>query len=631
MIPQETIDKIFESARIEEIVSDFVDLKKAGVNYKGCCPFHDEKTPSFVVSPTKGIFKCFGCGKGGNSIMFIQDIQGANYPEALRYVAEKYNIEIIEEELTAKQKEKISAKESQLIATKFASQYFQDMLWNTEEGNTIGLSYFKERGFSDAIIKEFHLGYSPKKQNAFEKYALKAGYDKNILIESSLIGENNEGKSYDKFRERIIFPIHSYSGKVIGFGGRAFNPEAKSKYLNSSETLIYDKSKVLYGLNVSKQAISKLDKCFVVEGYTDVISMHQNGIRNVVSASGTALGNYQINLIKRSTNNVVLLFDGDNAGTKATIRSIDLCLKSEMNVKIASFPTGEDPDSYSKKLTTNEFQSYLDKKAINFVDYLINIYKINEEKDPAKIIESKKKIISSISKIPDVFSREEYCKIYHGKLGVSEQALLEQINKARSTIKNSPKQNSAEKNSTLKTQKKSANTAEQKLQKQEEEILRLLINYGNEPFKNVEGNVAEMIITELHQDKIKFSNTSFQKLYLEIITLIETSGLIDIQKLTNNTNVEISKQTVDLITQAHNISDNWKQRHNIITGREDEKLYKTTEKAILSLKKSIVDLKISELQEQIKFEDISEEGMKKLNKLTKLKTQIAKILGRNIG
>ena len=631
MIPQETIDKIFEAARIEEIVSDFVDLKKAGVNYKGCCPFHDEKTPSFVVSPTKGIFKCFGCGKGGNSIMFIQDIQGANYPEALRYVAEKYNIEIIEEELTSKQKEKISAKESQLIATKFASQYFQDILWNTEEGRAIGLSYFKERGFSDAIIKEFHLGYSPKKQNAFEKYALKAGYDKNTLIASSLIGKNNEGKSYDKFRERIIFPIRSYSGKVIGFGGRAFNPEAKSKYLNSSETLIYDKSKVLYGLSISKQAISKLDKCFVVEGYTDVISMHQNGIRNVVSASGTALGNYQIKLIKRSTNNVVLLFDGDKAGTKATIRSIDLCLKSEMNVKIASFPPGEDPDSYSKKLTTNEFQLYLDTKAINFVDYLINIYKINEEKDPAKIIESKKKIISSISKIPDVFSREEYCKIYHGKLGVSEQALLQQINKARSTIKNSPKQKSAAKKSALKTQKKSTNTAEQKLQKQEEEILRLLINYGNEPFKNVEGNVAEMIITELHQDKIKFSNMSFQKLYLEIIALIETSGLIDIQKLTNNTNIEISKQTVDLITQAHNISDNWKQRHNIITGRENERLYKTTEKAILSLKKSIVDLKISELQEQIKFGNISEEGIKKLNKLTKLKTQIAKILGRNIG
>ena len=633
MIPQETIDIIFEAARIEEIVGDFVDLKKAGVNYKGRCPFHDEKTPSFVVSPTKGIYKCFGCGKGGNSIMFVQELQGANYPEALRYVAAKYNIEIVEESLTVEQESKLSAKESQLIATKFASEYFQDTLWNTEEGKTIGLSYFKERGFSDEIIKQFKLGYSPKKQNAFEKAALKAGYDKNILIASSLIGENEEGKTYDKFRERTIFPIHSYSGKIIGFGGRAFNADAKSKYLNSGETLIYDKSKVLYGLDISKQAISRANKCFIVEGYTDVISMHQNGIENVVSASGTALGTYQIGLIKRSTNNVVLLFDGDNAGINATIRSIDLCLKAEMNVKIASFPEGEDPDSYSKKLTTDKFQEYLEKTAINFVDYLIDIYKLKQETDPAKIIEIKKKIIFSISEIPDVFSREEYCKIYHGKLGVSEQSLLQQVSKARTMVKSGPISNLGEKTAPLITQKKSKTTIEQKLQKQEEEILRLLINYGNEIFlvQEEEESVAGMIINELHQDGIEFSNPQYQKLYTAIINGIENAGLIDVQKLTNNSDIEISKQTVDLIAQAHNISDNWKQRHNIITGREDEKLHKTTEKAILSLKKGIVDLQISKLQQQLQTGDIDEDGIKKLNNLTKIKTQIAKLLGRNIG
>ena len=633
MIPQETIDRIFEAARIEEIVGDFVDLKKAGVNYKGRCPFHDEKTPSFVVSPTKGIYKCFGCGKGGNSIMFVQELQGANYPEALRYVAAKYNIEIVEESLTVEQESKLSAKESQLIATKFASEYFQDTLWNTEEGKTIGLSYFKERGFSDDIIKQFKLGYSPKKQNAFEKAALKAGYDKNILIESSLIGENEEGKTYDKFRERTIFPIHSYSGKIIGFGGRAFNADAKSKYLNSGETLIYDKSKVLYGLDISKQAISRANKCFIVEGYTDVISMHQNGIENVVSASGTALGTYQIGLIKRSTNNVVLLFDGDNAGINATIRSIDLCLKAEMNVKIASFPEGEDPDSYSKKLTTDKFQEYLDKTAINFVDYLIDIYKLKQETDPAKIIEIKKRIILSISEIPDVFSREEYCKIYHGKLGVSEQSLLQQVSKARTKVKSGPIGNLGEETVPLITQKKSKTTIEQKLQKQEEEVLRLLINYGNEIFlvQEEEESVAGMIINELHQDGIEFSNPQYQKLYTAIINGIENAGLIDVQKLTNNSDIEISKQTVDLIAQAHNISDNWKQRHNIITGREDEKLHKTTEKAILSLKKGIVDLQISKLQQQLQNGDIDEDGIKKLNTLTKIKTQIAKLLGRNIG
>ena len=633
MIPQETIDRIFEAARIEEIVGDFVDLKKAGVNYKGRCPFHDEKTPSFVVSPTKGIYKCFGCGKGGNSIMFVQELQGANYPEALRYVAAKYNIEIVEESLTVEQESKLSAKESQLIATKFASEYFQDTLWNTEEGKTIGLSYFKERGFSDEIIKQFKLGYSPKKQNAFEKAALKAGYDKNILIESSLIGENEEEKTYDKFRERTIFPIHSYSGKIIGFGGRAFNADAKSKYLNYGETLIYDKSKVLYGLDISKQAISRANKCFIVEGYTDVISMHQNGIENVVSASGTALGTYQIGLIKRSTNNVVLLFDGDNAGINATIRSIDLCLKAEMNVKIASFPEGEDPDSYSKKLTTDKFQEYLDKTAINFVDYLIDIYKLKQETDPAKIIEIKKRIILSISEIPDVFSREEYCKIYHGKLGVSEQSLLQQVSKARTMVKSGPIGNLGEETVPLITQKKSKTTIEQKLQKQEEEVLRLLINYGNEIFlvQEEEESVAGMIINELHQDGIEFSNPQYQKLYTAIINGIENAGLIDVQKLTNNSDIEISKQTVDLIAQAHNISDNWKQRHNIITGREDEKLHKTTEKAILSLKKGIVDLQISKLQQQLQNGDIDEDVIKKLNTLTKIKTQIAKLLGRNIG
>ena len=632
MIPQDTIDRIFEAARVEEIVGDFVELKKAGVNYKGRCPFHDEKTPSFVVSPTKGIYKCFGCGKGGNSIMFLQDLQSASYPEALRYVAEKYNIEIIEESLTPEQASKISAKESQFIATKYANDYFQDCLWKTEEGKTIGLSYFKERGFSEEIIKEFKLGYSLKKQNSFENAAIKSGYDKKVLLESSLIGQNDDGKSYDKFRERIIFPIHSYSGKVLGFGGRSFSPEAKSKYLNSGETLIYDKSKILYGLYASKKAISKNDKCFIVEGYTDVISMYQNGIDNVVSASGTALSYSQINLIKRLTNNVVLLFDGDKAGIKATIRSIDICVKGEVNVRIVSFPEGEDPDSFSKKLSAIEFQDFLEKKSINFVDYLIDIYKLNDQTDPAKIIDIKKKIIFSISEIPDVFSREEYCKIYHSKLDLSEQALLKQVIKARSIIKTSTltkKKNKPE----VKNKKAYTNKNQIKLEKQEEEILRILINHGNKTFINndKEESVASMIINELHQDKIELSNTIHKNLYNTIIKIINETNKIDINLLLNNIDNKISKLTVDLVAEAHNISDNWKQQHNILTGREDEKLYKTTEKAILSLKKEIVDHKISQIQTKIKDGAITKNEIKNLGSLIKIKTQISKVLGRNIG
>ena len=632
MIPQDTIEKIFDTVRVEEIVGDFVELKKAGVNYKGRCPFHDEKTPSFVVSPTKGIYKCFGCQKGGNSINFIQEIQGVSFPEALRYAADKYNIEIEEQELTPEQESRMSAKESQFIATKFASEYFQNVLWNTSEGKAVGLSYFKERGFSEDTIKKFQLGYSPKKQNSFEKAATKAGYDLEILAASSLIGKNEDGKTYDKFRERTIFTIHSYIGKVIGFGGRAFSPDAKSKYLNSGETLIYDKSKVLYGLNLSKQAISKADRCFIVEGYTDVISMHQNGVENVVSASGTALGPQQIQLIKRSTNNVTLLFDGDKAGIKATLRSIDLCLKAEMNVKIASFPDGEDPDSFSKKLSTEEFQEYLEKSAINFVDYLIELYKLNDINDPTQVIEIKKKIIKSISEIPDVFSREEYCKIYHQKLGIEEVKLIAQVNKARSMVVSSPIRNLSLKQEAVKTKKISSNS-EDKLQKQEEEVLRLLLNYGNETFilDEEDESVAAMIINELENDGIEFSTPIHNDIYKQIIAKIEETGKINIQSFINSNEEHISSLAVNLVATPHSISNNWEERHKIYTGLESQKMQKTTKKAILSLKKGVVDFQISELQKAIQEETIDTAGTKKLNELTKIKTQIAKLLGRNIG
>lgn len=630
MITQETVEKIFDTVRVEEIVGDFVELKKAGVNYKGRCPFHDEKTPSFVVSPTKGIYKCFGCQKGGNSINFIQEIQGLSYPEALRYAASKYNIEIEEQELTPEQESRISAKESQFIATKFANDYFQDILWTTEEGKRIGLSYFKERGFSEETIKKFELGYNPKKANSFGKAAIKAGYDADVLVASSLIGKNENGESYDKFKDRAIFPIHSYTGKVIGFGGRAFNPDAKSKYLNSGETLIYDKSKVLYALNLSKQAISKHDQCFIVEGYTDVISMYQNGVENVVSASGTALGPQQIQLIKRSTNNVTLLFDGDKAGVKATLRSIDLCLKAEMNVKIISFPDGDDPDSLAKKLSTKNFHDFLKDNAVNFVDYLIDIYNLKKANDPAQIIEIKKKIIQSISEIPDLFSREEYCKIYHQKLGIDEVKLIEQVNKARAKIPRSLNRNLDNNPSSIK--KKLDKNPANKLQKQEEEILRLLINYGNETFiiEEEEESVAAMIINELKDDGIELSTPIFNELYQKIITEIETTGFISNKDFINSSKEGISSLAVNLIASPHTISENWEERHKIYTGLESQKMKKTTEKAILSLKKGIVELEIAKLQKEIKEGTIEAEEIIKLKELTKIKTQIAKLLGRNI-
>ena len=504
-------------------------------------------------------------------------------------------------------------------------------MWNTTEGKNIGLSYFKERGFNEEIIKKFKLGYNPKGPNTLEKAAINAGYDKKILLNASLIGENNDGKSYDKFKERSIFPIYSYAGKAIGFGGRSFNINAKSKYLNSAESPIYDKSKVLYGINLAKQDISKHDNCFVVEGYTDVISMHQIGICNIVSASGTALSKNQILLIKRITKNVTLLFDNDKAGVNATIRSIDLCLQLEMNVKVCLFPEGEDPDSFSKKNTSETTLSYLKNKSINFVDYLIGAYRLEDESDPNKIIEIKKNIISSIAKISDSFSRQEYCKIYSEKLNISELILLKEVNSARKQVDFNHKSINEQKSNLI--NKERGTNKEQKLYQQELEILRILINYGNKSIyidKNKD-YVATIIIRELQADNIGFIKNLHQQVYNEIIKIIKNTGVIDAKKLINNPDSQISSLCVDLIAQAHEISNNWKERHNIMTGREDEKMHKTTEKAILSLKKGIVDLKISQVQDLIKKGNADYETIKNLNDLTKIKTKIAKSLGRNIG
>ncbi|MBT4881213.1 MAG: DNA primase [Flavobacteriales bacterium] len=635
MIPKETIDLIFETARVEEIVGDFVALKKRGVNYIGNCPFHNEKTPSFTVSPTKGIYKCFGCGKGGNSINFVMEIEHFNYPEALKFVAKKYNIEIEEEELTSEQLERSNEKDSLFIVSSFANDYFQDMLWNSDEGKAVGLSYFKERGFTEETIKKFELGYNPKAKDAFSKVAIKKAYDKEVLVSSglSLINESS-GQIVDRFKERTMFPIQSYSGRTLGFGGRAFNAKAKAKYLNSPETLIYHKSKVLYGLNFAKNAIGKEGLCYIVEGYTDVISMYQNGIENVVSASGTALALEQIKLINRLAQNVVLLFDGDNAGIKATYKSINMILKEGMNVKIAAFPEGEDPDSFAKKLSTDDFKNFLTTEAIDFIDYKINISGVNSISDPTKITNIKRDIIESISCIPDSLNRSQYCKTYSKKLDISENVLLGEVAKARAST------SSFEPISTRNTNPKPLSKGKEKLSsvgklfKLEEEILRILINYGNDTFTSEEEDqesVANLIISDLDADNITFTYPDFHTLFEEIIIVIEERGNIDLQYLINHQNREVSQKAIDLISSKHSISNNWVERHKIYTGREDEKIRKTTEKAILSLKKGHVDMQIKDLQQQIKEGKIDTEGIKLLSHLTKIKTQIAKSLGRNVG
>ncbi len=634
MIPKETVDLIFETARIEEVVGDFVTLKKRGVNFIGNCPFHNEKTPSFTVSPSKGIYKCFGCGKGGNSINFIMEMEHFNYPDALRYVAKKYNIEIQEEELTKEQLDKANEKESLFIITKFANEYFKNILWNSDEGKRIGLSYFKERGFSDEIIKKFELGYNPKQKDAFSKLAILKGYDKELLVNSGLSLFNSESTDVvDRFKERAVFPIQSYSGRILGFGARAFNINAKAKYLNSPETLIYYKSKVLYGLNHAKTAISKNDLCYIVEGYTDVISMHQVGIENVVSASGTALSKEQIKLIHRLTKNIVLLFDGDKAGLKATYKSINMILKEDMSVKVASFPNGEDPDSFSKKLSKKDFQDFLNNMALDFIDYKLNVSKVNSISDPNKITQIKRDIIESISFIPDPLKRVQYCKSYSKKLQIEEEMLLKEINNFQNNATKAYERKVVKKAATKIKKDIIEKTHENILYKLEEEIIRILINYGNNSifFEEEEETVAELIINELNGDNIKFQNKEFEHLYNEIINHINNTGKLETSYLIKHLDQNISKKTIDLISNKHNISSNWVDRHKIYTGREDEKIRKTTEKAILSLKKGHIENKILELQEKLKKNDIDSDEIKALTQLIKIKTTIAKSLGRNVG
>ncbi|MFL2573494.1 MAG: DNA primase, partial [Flavobacteriales bacterium] len=411
MIPKETIDEIFEAAKIEEVVSDFVTLKKRGANLLGLCPFHNEKTPSFTVSPSKGIYKCFGCGEGGNSVSFLMDKEHYSYPEALKYLAKKYNIEIVEQEMTEEQAERANEKDSLYIISKFAKEFFINSIWNSEEGKKIGLNYFKERGYNQEIIKKFELGYSPKIKNSLTNEAINKLYSKEFLLKSGLSIEVGKNEIIDRFRERVMFPIHSFSGRILGFGGRALNPNAKAKYQNSPESIIYNKSKILYGIFFAKNAISKKDNCYIVEGYTDVISLYQKGIENVVSASGTALSIEQVKLISRFTKNITILFDGDSAGIKASFRSVDLILKEGMNVKVVPFPENEDPDSYAKQSSTDELNSFLDKNAIDFITYKTKILNAESEEDPIKRVAIIKEIIRSIALIPDYLTRTEYCKV----------------------------------------------------------------------------------------------------------------------------------------------------------------------------------------------------------------------------
>src|SRR6056297_1038382 len=525
MIDHNTIQKIIDTADIVDVVQDFVNLKKRGVNYLGLCPFHNEKTPSFTVSPSKGIYKCFGCGKGGNVVNFIMEHEHLSYPEALKYLAKKYHIEVEEKERTAEEIKQHNERESLLVITEYANKYFKNNLFQHDDGKAIGLSYFRERGLNEATIKKFELGYSLDQRDAFFNAARAKGYKKEYIVKTGLVIEK-ENSLYDRFRGRVMFPIHSLSGNVVGFGGRILKSDAKAaKYLNSPESDIYHKSKVLYGMYQAKQTITKADKCYLVEGYTDVLSMHQNGIENVVASSGTALTEDQIRLIKRFTPNVTIIYDGDEAGIKASLRGIDMVLEQGMNVKVVLLPEGEDPDSFSKNMNVNELNKYIADNEKDFISFKLQLLKKETENDPVKKSQMINDIVRTVSVIPDGITRSVYIKNCSKELDVNEKMLYSEVNKKRRKyFEDKFKRANYNANAAIKQESVTPKQQQQSIENkecniQEREIIRLLINYGNKPLFNLEKEdelgdketetiyVSDFIINELTKDDLELFNS----------------------------------------------------------------------------------------------------------------------------
>ena len=639
MIPKETIDLIFETARIDEVVGDFVHLKKRGVNLLGNCPFHDEKTPSFTVSPAKGIYKCFGCGKGGNAVNFVMDHEHFSYPEALKYLASKYNIFIEETVRTPEQEEAANDRESMFIVSNIANEYFQDQLFNSDEGRAIGLSYFKERGFREEVLKKFLLGYSPEKSDAFSAHALKEGY-KIEFLEKTGLTIPKESRNYDRFHGRVMFPIRSLSGRVLGFGGRILKSNVKAaKYLNSPESDIYHKSKVLYGMYYAKNSIVKKNRCLLVEGYTDVISMHQAGIENVVASSGTSLTIDQIKLVKRFTNNITLLFDGDAAGLKATLRGVNLILEEGLNVKIVTFPDGEDPDSYAKKVSSEELESYINNESKDFIEFKCSLLLEEAQEDPIKRAELIKDVAATIALIPDNVARTVYAQTSSKILGIEEQVVFASIEQSRS---GKAKSSSKPMQVVFSSPKQGQKLDEVSANLEELTLIRLIIIYGtfglHFEFKTENGEIsettlttAEFIISELNEDNIQFTQPKYNKIYGELIDYFNEHESIPEEKhFIQHHDPEISQTVSQLLSDKHQLSD-WAKK-DIIVPTETEKLKDLVEEAVIRLKSKVVKLKIERMLEQMKSTEFTnDERVKLMNdfqKLTTLSIHIDKKLGR---
>nr|WP_315151002.1 DNA primase [uncultured Flavobacterium sp.] len=652
MISKATIDTVFETARVEEVIGDFVQLKRAGSNFKGLSPFSDERSPSFMVSPAKGIWKDFSSGKGGNAVAFLMEHSHFTYPEAIRYLAKKYNIEIEETEITDEEKANTDVRESMYLVSEFAKDYFHNTLLHSEEGKAIGLSYFKERGFTGETIKKFALGYSPETWDAFTKEALGKGY-KLEFLESTGLTIPRDDRPFDRFKGRVMFPIQSMSGRILGFGGRILaNDKKAAKYLNSPESEIYHKSKVLYGIYQAKQAIAKENNCYLVEGYTDVIQFNQAGIENVVASSGTALTPDQIRLINRLTKNITVLFDGDAAGLRASIRGIDMILEEGMNVKVCAFPDGEDPDSFAKKTPYEELVNYLNENSKDFIQFKASLLMKDAKNDPIKKADLIRDMVVSISKIPDRIQREIYVQECARIMDISEQVLV-------STLAQLVQKDISELGKKHKQEQKAFEVVknETPIQVQkidilyglERKIIEILLLYGNsiQEFEDVllkaneEGEIKEFIekkkykvfqriYLSLQEDEVELANPLFRDIYNNFIDFLNQNETFSVEHYIMHLHPDLAQEVTDIVMADERVTlHNW-EGQNIFPKTKDQTISQYVSETILTLRWYLVDRIIEEIKSSISSEPDSDniEPLSMAMDYSKLINSFSKKLGR---
>lgn len=621
MIDKATVDKIFETANIVDVVGDFVALKKKGTNYTACCPFHQEKTPSFMVSPAKNLFKCFGCGRGGNPITFVMEMEHCSYTEALKWVAKKYSIEVREKELTVEQQQQNDDRESMMVLLARAAALFHENL-DTEDGKLIGMSYFKERGFSASSIEKFQLGYALEKRNAFTLRMLEEGYQEKFLLDTGLSIKSERGEVFDRFYGRIIFPIHSLSGRSIGFGGRTLKTDKNiAKYQNSPESEIYHKRKVLYGLFQAKRAIAKQDQCILVEGYADVISMHQLGVENVVASSGTALTEEQVQLIGRFTQNILVIYDSDSAGINAALKSVDIILAQGMNVRIVLLPDGEDPDSFAQKNSLAFVEDYLNEQVQDFLSFYAQILLNESQGDPIKRAEAIRKMAKSIALIPDAIQRGEYIKTCARLMDVSEDVLGQEIKhikvgtggsasstgqRASGTSVFSGDATRLGNSSVIKKDGVQTSiptphvSASSYCREQERSLVYFMLKYGDRaPFYQSEQTLAEYVIQDIEADELIFFNPDLWSVFLIIKQRVEDGLSLDTAAITQIEDAQLCSLIVDMLSTKYELSSIWKGNDMDSYFALDGNLSNAISTSLLIYKAKILHLNIVEAQEQL--------------------------------